>query len=278
MLWKPLPFSAQHFSNEQTMICNNVANNNSSCLFGDLFSIQGDVESVIAESEANVAAAAAAPKGQKVTKKKSTASTKTAAATTRPRRGRSVGAKPKEEEKTTNKSVVPSRSKSSSKAGGGKKKDGEEKKKTKKAAGVKRENNDDGRGAKRTKTEPVIEKRTTRSRSRASRRSAISEEAATRKPEELKIVTPSDDKHIVPLDFRLHRESFDGKNFTDGIAHYDAARRSDPQKVTEYITDLFQHLYKAEVRYSFFLSIFFPPVICLLNLIVFLLLIRRNIG
>lgn len=152
---------------------------------------------------------------------------------------------------------MPSRSKSSSKAGGGKKKDGEEKKKTtttKKAAGVKRENNDDGRGAKRTKTEPVIEKRTTRSRSRASRRSAISEEVATRKPEELKIVTPSDDKHIVPLDFRLHRESFDGKNFTDGIAHYDAARRSDPQKVTEYITDLFQHLYKAEVRYSFFLS------------------------
>lgn len=217
-----------------------------------MFSIQGNVDSVIAESEANVAAAAAAPKGQKVTKKKSTASTKTAAATTRPRRGRSVGAKPKEEEKTTNKSVVPSRSKSS----GGKKKDGEEKKKTttKKAAGVKRENNDDGRGAKRTKTEPVIEKRTTRSRSRASRRSAISEEAATRKPEELKIVTPSDDKHIVPLDFRLHRESFDGKNFTDGIAHYDAARRSDPQNVTEYITDLFQHLYKAEVRYLFCLS------------------------
>jgi hypothetical protein len=225
------------------------------CFLLICFPIQGNVDSVIAESEANVAAAAAAPKGQKGTKKKSTASTKTAAAT-RPRRGRSVGAKPKEEEKTTNKSVVPSRSKSSSKAGGGKKKDGEEKKKTttKKAAGVKRENNDDGRGAKRTKTEqPVIEKRTTRSRSRASRRSAISDEVATRKPEELKIVTPSDDKHIVPLDFRLHRESFDGKNFTDGIAHYDAARRSDPQKVTEYITDLFQHLYKAEVRYSFFL-------------------------
>lgn len=36
-------------------------------------------------------------------------------------------------------------------------------------------------------------------------------------------------------------------NFTNGIAHYDAARRSDPQRVTEYITDYFQHIFKREV-------------------------------
>jgi len=87
----------------------------------------------------------------------------------------------------------------------------------------------------------------TRSRS-VSRRLTSKKEVVLRKAEDVKIIT--DDKHIVPLDFRLHRESFDGTNFTNGIAHYDAARRSDPQTVTEYITDLFQHLYKAETIYK----------------------------
>jgi hypothetical protein len=74
----------------------------------------------------------------------------------------------------------------------------------------------------------------------------------SRKEEPVKIIT--DEHHIVPLDFRLQRESFDGANFTNGIAHYDAARRSDPQKVAEYITDLFQHLYKAEVSFCLLMS------------------------
>lgn len=94
----------------------------------------------------------------------------------------------------------------------------------------------------------MFEPRQTRSRS-ASRRlaSKTTSEVVSRKHEAVKIIT-GDDEHIVPMDFRLKRESFDGANFTQGIAHYDAAKRSDPQKVAEYVTDLFQHLYKAEVR------------------------------
>lgn len=196
----------------------------------------GDVANVTGETEANDAA----PKETK--KKKSTASTKTAA--TRPRRGRSVSAKPKEEAETSKPSARVS-SKAATKT------DARDKKATTKKSGLKKRGNDSqptARGSKRSKpsrtaADTVIERRTTRSRS-ASRRLVSKKEVVLRKAEDVKIIT--DDKHIVPLDFRLHRESFDGKNFTNGIAHYDAARRSDPQKVTEYITDLFQHLYKAE--------------------------------
>lgn len=196
---------------------------------------KGDVANVTGESEANDAAA---PKETKSKKKKSTTSTKTAASSRSRVRGRSKIAKEKEEAETSKPAA-----RASSKAAT--KKDAGDIKATKKKGGVKRENNSQpsARESKRSRNIPVFEPRNTRSRS-ASRRLASKKEV-TRKHENVKIIT--DDDHIVPLDFRLHRESFDGTNFTDGIAHYDAARRSDPQRVTEYITDYFQHLYKAEV-------------------------------
>mmetsp|Transcript_22463 Transcript_22463/g.38418 ORF Transcript_22463/g.38418 Transcript_22463/m.38418 type:complete len:495 (+) Transcript_22463:47-1531(+) len=188
------------------------------------------------------------PKETKSKKKKSTTSTRTAAST-RPRRqtrGRSSIAKPKEE-------AEPSKPAARTSSRAATKKDVGDKKATTKKGGVKRENNSQpaARGSKRSKPSDtasglVFEPRQTRSRS-ASRRLA-KKEVVSRKEEPVKIIT--DEHHIVPLDFRLHRESFDGANFTNGIAHYDAARRSDPQKVAEYITDLFQHLYKAETRYK----------------------------
>lgn len=206
---------------------------------------KGDVANVTGDSEAKNAA----PKETK--KKKATTTTKTAAAT-RPKRttrGRSASARPKDEAETSKPAA-----RASSKAA--KKKDAGDKKATTKEAGVKRENNSKpaARRSKRSKTSDaasatIFEPRTTRSRSASRRRSEIVKEVESRKAAEVKIIT--DPKYIVPRDFRLHRESFDGTNFTEGIAHYDAARRADPQNVTEYITDLFQHLYKAEVRFLF---------------------------
>ncbi len=206
---------------------------------------KGDVANVTGESEANDTAV---PKETRPKKRKSTTTTKTAAST-RPRRdrGRNKTAREKEDAETSKPAA-----RASSKAT---KKDavGDKKATTTKKGGVKRENNSlpGTRQPKRSRTIPVFEPRQTRSRS-ASRRLASKKEVVSRKHEEVKIIA-GDDQHIVPLDFRLQRESFDGAtfdraNFTEGIAHYDAARRSDPQKVAEYITDLFQHLYKAEVR------------------------------
>eukprot|EP00574_Skeletonema_japonicum_P005166 CAMPEP_0201714922 /NCGR_PEP_ID=MMETSP0593-20130828/1182_1 /ASSEMBLY_ACC=CAM_ASM_000672 /TAXON_ID=267983 /ORGANISM="Skeletonema japonicum, Strain CCMP2506" /LENGTH=494 /DNA_ID=CAMNT_0048204237 /DNA_START=288 /DNA_END=1772 /DNA_ORIENTATION=- len=205
----------------------------------------GDVANVTGESEGNDTAV---PKEPKPKKRKSTTTTKTAAsARSRRDRGRNKTAREKEEAETSKPAA-----RASSKAT---KKDAGDKKATTKKGGVKRENNSlpGPRQPKRSRTIPVFEPRQTRSRS-ASRRLVSKKEVVSRKHEEVKIIT-GDDQHIVPLDFRLQRESFDGAtfdraNFTKGIAHYDAARRSDPLKVAEYITDLFQHLYKAEVTYK----------------------------
>ncbi|KAL7534036.1 hypothetical protein ACHAXR_005593, partial [Thalassiosira sp. AJA248-18] len=86
-------------------------------------------------------------------------------------------------------------------------------------------------------------RRTTRSRSRSV--------AAKKKKERVGVVDiiPGDENHIVPLDFRLQRESFnDGQNFTYGIAHYDAAERSDPNRCKDYVTDMFQHYFHLETE------------------------------
>ena len=59
---------------------------------------------------------------------------------------------------------------------------------------------------------------------------------------------------VVPQDFGLQRDSFEesGHNFTYGIAHYDAEakEREDPLRCKDYVTDMFQHLYHAEVSYD----------------------------
>mmetsp|Transcript_8893 Transcript_8893/g.12738 ORF Transcript_8893/g.12738 Transcript_8893/m.12738 type:complete len:493 (-) Transcript_8893:259-1737(-) len=203
----------------------------------------GDVANVTGETEADDAAV---PKETKPKKKKAATSTKTAAST-RPRRdrGRSKTAREKEEVETSK----PAAARASSKAT---KKDAGDKKATTKKGALKRENNSQAAVARQPKRSrnniPVFEPRQTRSRS-ASRRLASKTEVVSRKHEAVKIIT-GDDEHIVPMDFRLQRGSFDGANFTNGIAHFDAAKRSDPQKVAEYITDLFQHLYKAEATYK----------------------------
>jgi len=91
-------------------------------------------------------------------------------------------------------------------------------------------------------------KRTTRSRSRpvgsSSRRNT--NKSTDGRGVVSDVVHATDENRIVPLDFRLKRDSFDGRNFTYGIAHYDEAERSDPLRCKDYVTDMFQHLYQAE--------------------------------
>lgn len=64
-----------------------------------------------------------------------------------------------------------------------------------------------------------------------------------------RIVTniPDEKEYIVHPDFRMQSESFNGKNHTMGIARHDKDDIDDELKNTPYITDMFQHLFAAEV-------------------------------
>ena len=52
----------------------------------------------------------------------------------------------------------------------------------------------------------------------------------------------------IPPDFGLTRKDLDsGQNFTHGIAYYDAPDRANTLLCKDYVTDMFQHMYDAEV-------------------------------
>ena len=53
--------------------------------------------------------------------------------------------------------------------------------------------------------------------------------------------------HVVPQGFSLKQSSFKGKNYTHGIAYYDAPEQEDPRLCKDYVTDIFQQFYHAEV-------------------------------
>lgn len=63
-------------------------------------------------------------------------------------------------------------------------------------------------------------------------------------------IIPAGDNRIIPQDFGLERSSFDGQNFTHGIAYYDASERTDPLLCKDYVTDILQHYFHQEVRIS----------------------------
>lgn len=58
-----------------------------------------------------------------------------------------------------------------------------------------------------------------------------------------------EEQYIVHPDFRLQRRSFDGKNYTLGVARHDRDD-NDILKVAPYVTDMFQHLYATELKTS----------------------------
>lgn len=72
------------------------------------------------------------------------------------------------------------------------------------------------------------------------------------------------DNIILPLsEYKLQRLSFDGANHTLGFAPYDERRKTDVLEVANYVTDLFQHLYHAEVSCGIIISRPFATNICL---------------
>lgn len=98
----------------------------------------------------------------------------------------------------------------------------------------------------------VTAPRTTRSRSRSGSSSSRrgGSKSSKKKPMRPVVVDiiPATDNRIIPHDFGLKRESFNGENFTYGIAHYDADQRDNSLLCKGYVTDIFQQLYRAEVR------------------------------
>ena len=98
----------------------------------------------------------------------------------------------------------------------------------------------------------VTAPRTTRSRSRSGSSSSRrgGSKSSKKKPMRPVVVDiiPATDNRIIPHDFGLKRESFNGENFTYGIAHYDADQRDNSLLCKGYVTDMFQQLYRAEVR------------------------------
>jgi hypothetical protein len=92
-----------------------------------------------------------------------------------------------------------------------------------------------------TADESVVTRRITRSRSAPSRRkSSVSRGVIVD-------IIPAGNNRVVPQNFGLERSSFNGHNFTHGIAHYDASERTDPLLCKDYVTDMFQQIYHAEV-------------------------------
>ena len=102
-----------------------------------------------------------------------------------------------------------------------------------------------------SETEVIVPRRSSRARSsrdgskKDSQKSKATKKSQTFVVQETPII--SDPNYIVPPEFRLQRDTFDGQNFTHGIAHYDASERDDPLLCKDYVTDMFQHMYVAEV-------------------------------
>jgi hypothetical protein len=110
------------------------------------------------------------------------------------------------------------------------------------------------RSAKRSKVEEVSAKPT---KSKAAvttkvpRRSNRNSREPKSKPfvvKEVPIIEARLPQFTVPLDFGLKRDYSGGEDFTHGIAYYDAAKRDDPLLCKDYVTDMFQNMYEAEVR------------------------------
>lgn len=54
-------------------------------------------------------------------------------------------------------------------------------------------------------------------------------------------------RHLIPVDFGLTRDDSTEQDFTHGIAYYDVKGRDDTLLCKDYVTDMFQNMYEAEV-------------------------------
>jgi len=98
-----------------------------------------------------------------------------------------------------------------------------------------------------TITKTTVSRRSSRSRSRSVvSRSNDKKKSAERGRGVVVKIVHAENNRVVPQDFGLKRNSFNGKNFTYGIAHYDAPESSDPLRCKDYVTDMFQYYFDAE--------------------------------
>lgn len=101
---------------------------------------------------------------------------------------------------------------------------------------------------KASKAKTAIKQKNTRSRSRSVVSRVNAKKKSTERQRDIVVnVIPAESNCVVPQDFGLKRDSFNGQNFTYGIAHYDASERSNPLRCKDYVTDMFQYYFDAEV-------------------------------
>jgi hypothetical protein len=104
---------------------------------------------------------------------------------------------------------------------------------------------------KRAKTEAAAKQPKAKSApSKPTRRSTrISRDKSSDKPfvvAEVPIVQ-APPQHLIPADFGLTRDDSAEKDFTYGIAYYDEKDRDDTLLCKDYVTDMFQNMFEAEV-------------------------------
>jgi len=100
---------------------------------------------------------------------------------------------------------------------------------------------------KASKAKTAIKQKNTRSRSRSVVSRVNAKKKSTERQRDIVVnVIPAESNCVVPQDFGLKRDSFNGQNFTYGIAHYDASERSNPLRCKDYVTDMFQYYFDAE--------------------------------
>jgi len=100
---------------------------------------------------------------------------------------------------------------------------------------------------KAPKAKTAVSQNNTRSRSRSVVSRDNAKETSRERERDIVVnVIPAESNCVVPQDFGLKRDSFNGQNFTYGIAHYDASERSNPLRCKDYVTDMFQYYFDAE--------------------------------
>ena len=85
--------------------------------------------------------------------------------------------------------------------------------------------------------------------SKGSRKSAPSNPTAERRRTRSQSLPRKLCRDILPhTDYGLIREPFDSSKYTPGLAAHDADNKGDVLEVSNYVTDIYQRLYNAEVR------------------------------
>lgn len=98
--------------------------------------------------------------------------------------------------------------------------------------------------AKASNSNKGVESKSTgsRGRSRSSSTGKVPNKGSKPQPQDL-----CSDFHV-ESNYTLVHPSFDPAKYNAGISKHDVGRKDDPLEVADYVTDMYQHFYRAEVR------------------------------